>query len=155
MVSTDPEIAEILKGSMVARLITMSSTGRPHVNPIYFVLADGKIHAGTTTRTLAARNVDANPKVQVLLEVESEPSDLRMVRVTGEAVVHTDPKTLREYKRRDARKYFRSLRSLWMSLTHLRQVFLTARYLSSDDPASSHCVIEIDATDVELLTSAP
>lgn len=153
MVLTDPDVEEILKGCMVARLVTMSSRGRPHVNPIYFVLHNGKIHLGTTTRTLAARNVVANPKVQVLLEVESEPSNGRMVRITGEAVVLTDPEILREYKRRDARKYFRSWSSLWMSLTHLRQLFLTKRYLSSDDPATSHCVIEIDATDVELLTS--
>jgi hypothetical protein len=70
-----------------------------------------------------------------------------MARITGQAVV------LREYKRRDARKYFRWLRSMWMSLTPVRQQFLTSRYLSSDDPATSHCVIEIDVTDVVLLTS--
>lgn len=139
---------------MVARLATMSSSGRPHVNPIYFVLHNGKIHLGTSTRTLAARNVVANPKVQVLVDVESEPSLGRMVRITGKAVVLTDPEILREYKRRDARKYFRSLTSLWMSLTHLRQLFLTRRYLYSDDPATSHCVIEIDYTHTEVLTSA-
>jgi general stress protein 26 len=152
--TTDPEVQDILQGCMVARLATLSSTGRPHVNPIYFVLSDGRIHLGTTTRTLAARNVMVNPKVQLLLEVESEPSQGRMARITGEAVVLTDPQVLREYKRRDARKYFRSLRSAWMSLTHIRQLFLTRRYLSSGDPASSHCVIEIAPTEVELLASS-
>lgn len=151
MVGTEHDVEEILSGCMVARLATVSSSGRPHVNPIYFVLHDGRIHLGTTTGTLAARNVVANPRVQILMEVESEPNDGRMVRITGEAEVLTDPETLREYKRRDARKYFRSPASLWMSLTHLRQLFLTTRYLSSDDPAITHCVIEVDATDIELL----
>lgn len=154
MVPTDPDIQETLKRCMVARLVTMSSSGRPHVNPNYFVFHDGKLHLGTTTRTLAARNVTANPTVQVLLDIESQPTSRRMVRITGQAVVITDPEELRDYKRRDARKYFRSLSSLWMSLTHLRQLFLTNRYLSSDDPTTSHCVIEVDATDVELLSSA-
>lgn len=153
MVPTDPDVQEILKGCMVARLVTMSSSGRPHVNPLYFVWHDGKIHLGTATSTLAARNVVAHPMVQLLLDVESEPSRGRMVRITGEAVLLTDPETLREYKRRDALKYFRSWNSLLMSLTHLRQLLLTRRYLSSDDPANSHCVIEIAPTDVELLTS--
>jgi general stress protein 26 len=153
MVPTDPELEEILEGCMVARLATMSRSGRPHVNPIYFVVDDGKLHLGTSTSTLAARNVVANPKVQVLLDVESDSSHGRMARVTGQAVVLTDPGVLRDYKRRDARKYFRSLRSLWMSLTHLRQLFLTTRYLSSDDPATSHCIIEIDVTEVELLAN--
>jgi hypothetical protein len=41
-----------------------------------------------------------------------------------------------------------------MSLTHLRQLFLTTRYLSSDDPSISHCVIEVDAIHLELLPSS-
>lgn len=57
---------------MVARLSTMSKSGRPHVNPIYFVWHNGSIRLGTATGTLAARNVVGNPQVQVLLEVESE-----------------------------------------------------------------------------------
>lgn len=147
------DIQDIMERCMVARLATMSRSGRPHVNPIYFVLHDGDIRLGTATGTLAARNVVANPGVQVLMEVESDRRDRRLLRVVGDAVVLTDPEVLRDYRRRDARKYFRSRRGLWMSLTHIRQLLLTRRYLSSDDPASIHCVIQVRPTGAELLTS--
>lgn len=75
-----------------------------------------------------------------------------MLRIVGDAVVLTDPKVLADYKRRDARKYFRSLAGLRMSLTHIRQLFLTRRYLTSDDPNSTHCVIDVRPTGIELLT---
>ncbi len=151
MTPTELDTREILNGCMVARLCTMSSGGRPHVNPIYFVLDDGTIRAGTATGTLAARNVVANPNVQILFEIESRSADRRLLRVTGDAVVLTDPEVLRDYRRRDAQKYFRSMRGLWMSLTHIRQLFLTRRYLGSADPGTTHCVIEVNITNSELL----
>ena len=105
---------------------------------------------GTTTGTLAARNVAGNPHVQLLFEDEQNPTDKRLVRVSGTATVRTDPDLLKRYKRRDAREYFRSLRALLMSLRHMHRLYLTTRYLSTD-PTSGHCVIEVDATRFEIL----
>ncbi len=139
---------------MVARLATISRSGRPHVNPIYFVLSDGRIHLGTVTGTLAARNVRANPAVQILFEVEADPSDRRILRLEGTAVVRTEPVLRRDYRRRISRKYFRSLPGLWMSLTHLRQLFLTRSYLFTGDAGSRHCVIEVEPTSVEMLVAS-
>lgn len=154
MTSVDPSVREVLERAMVARLATVSRTGRPHVNPIYFVLDGPRIWMGTVTGTLAARNVAANPSVQLLFEAEGDPSDRRLVRVDGTATIRTDPELLREYKRRDARKYFRSLRGLVMSLRHLRRLFLTTKYLSTADPESRHCVIEVEPTRIEVLRPA-
>src|ERR1700757_1213668 len=101
----DPAVVEILRRAMVARIATVSRNGRPHVNPLYFVCGNGKIYLGTVDRTLAALNVKANPRVTILFEVESEPNDRRVLRIHGSAVVHTDARLCRWYRRRDLRKY--------------------------------------------------
>jgi hypothetical protein len=136
---------------MVARVATVSRSGRPHVNPNYFVVDDSRLWLGTTTGTLAARNVAVNPAVQLLFEIERDPADSRLMRITGSAAIRTEPDLLKEYKRRDVRKYFRSLRGLLMSLRHLHRVFLTSKYLSTTDPTNRHCVIEVEPTKIEIL----
>jgi hypothetical protein len=139
---------------MVARLATVSRNGRPHVNPIFFVVSDSSIHLGTTTQTLAARNVRANPWVQILFEVEEDPAHRRIVRVDGTASVRIEPEILRSYKRLDFRKYFRSAKGFWMALTHLRQLSLTRSYLSPAGSDARHCVIEVAPTCIEIFTAA-
>jgi general stress protein 26 len=163
MTLTDALVQHLLKRAMVARMATVSRSGRPHVNPNYFVV-DGsrlwlgtttgtlsRLWLGTTTGTLAARNVAVNPAVQLLFEVEEDPTDSRLMRITGTAAIRTEPDLLKEYKRRDVRKYFRSLRGLLMSLRHMHRVFLTSKYLSTSDPANRHCVIEVEPTKIEIL----
>jgi general stress protein 26 len=149
----DSLMQDLLEGAKVARLASISRSGRPHVNPNYFVIEGSRLWLGTTTGTLAARNVAANPSVQLLLEIERDPSDLRLVRITGNATIRTEPDLLKEYKRRDARKYFLSLRGLLMSLRHLHRLFLTSKYLFTTDPTSRHCVIEVEPTRFEILES--
>lgn len=151
MTLTDALVQHLLKRAMVARMATVSRSGRPHVNPNYFVVDDSRLWLGTTTGTLAARNVAVNPAVQLLFEIEEDPADSRLMRITGTAAIRTEPDLLKEYKRRDVRKYFRSLRGLLMSLRHMHRVFLTSKYLSTSDPANHHCVIEVEPTKIEIL----
>jgi general stress protein 26 len=154
----DPVVQHLLGRAMVARLATMSRSGRPHANPIYFVVDGSRLWLGTTTGTLAARNVEANPSVQLLFEDEQNPEDDRIVRITGTAAIRTEPDLLKEYKRRDARKYFRSWRSLRMSLRNLYRLLLTSTYLSTANTAntaSGHCVIEVEPTHIEILEHLP
>lgn len=140
---------------MVARLATVSRSGRPHVNPNYFVVDNSRLWLGTMTGTLAARNVAATSSVQVLLEIEQDPGDTTMVRITGTAVVRRERDVLAEYKRRDARKYFRSRRALLMAVRNLHRLVLTARYLGTVDQDSRHCVIEVEPALVEILHRTP
>lgn len=155
MKHTDPDVQHLLERAMVARLATMSRSGRPHVNPNYFVVQGSCLWLGTTTATLAARNVAANSSVQLLLEDERNPTDPRLVRITGTATIRTEPDLLKQYKRRDVRKYFRSWRGLLMSVRHLHRLFLTSKYLSATGPANRHCVIEIEPTRIEILEPRP
>lgn len=140
---------------MVARLATMSRNDRPHVNPLYFVLDGPRVQLGTVADTLAAKNVAANPAVQILFEVEGDPDDRRVMRMNGRATIRNEPDLLRRYRRQDSRKYFRSPRSWWLTLKHLRQLWLTRRYLFTEEPESGHCIIEVGPTAAEILVASP
>jgi general stress protein 26 len=148
----DPAVADILCCAMVARIATISRTGRPHVNPLYFVYGEGKICLGTSDRTLAALNVKANPRVTILLNVESEPSDRRVLRIGGRATVRTDRRLCRWYVRRDVWKYFMSWRGLGNALVHARLLSVVRRYLSSGTKGKA-CVLEVLPEEAEFLTT--
>ncbi|HYB36299.1 MAG TPA: pyridoxamine 5'-phosphate oxidase family protein [Mycobacterium sp.] len=148
----DPAAVDILRRAMVARIATISRTGRPHVNPLYFVYGDGKIYLGTSDRTLAALNVKANPRVAILFNVEREPSDRRVMRIRGRATVRTDSGLRRWYVRRDASKYFMSWRGLGNALVHARLLSVVRRYLSSGTKGK-RCVLEVLPDEAELLTT--
>ena len=143
----DQEACDLLDRAMVARLATLSSGGRPHVNPIYFITEGDHLHLGTATSTLAARNVRAHPEVQVLFEVESDPADHRLLRVDGTAVVTTDPRGQRRYARRDATKYVITPRGLWNLLTHPRQWRPMRHHLGQ----GGACVIDVTPTAAQMI----
>ena len=152
MNADDPAVVDILRRAMVARIVTVSRKGRPHVNPLYFVCGDGRIYLGTSDRTLAALNVKANPRVMILLNVEREPSDRRVLRIRGRATVRTDSGLRRWYVRRDVWKYFMSWRGLGNALVHARLLFVVRRYLSSGAKGKA-CVLEVLPEEAELLTA--
>jgi general stress protein 26 len=113
MEADDPAALAILRRGMVARIATLSRNGRPSVNPLYFVYVDGKVWLGTAAWTLAARNVRATPRVSVLFNLEMDPGDCRVVRVTGRAAVRTDAAVLRPYNLRVAFKYLLTFKGIY------------------------------------------
>ena len=147
-----PEVAEILRRAMVARICTVSRTGRPHLNPLYFVTYGDLIRLGTGTTTLAAHNVRANPVVTILFEVEAEPDDRRVLRIEGRAEVRTDRSTVRSYLVADARKYMATPAGLLNALRHVR-CFPALRHYFNDPAGGGSCVIEVTPRRAELLTA--
>lgn len=143
----DPLVSDILERSMVARIATVSRNGRPHVNPLYFVLVDGHIRLGTATYTLAAHNVEANAAVQILFEIESASQDRRILRIDGTAAVVTDPEVLAHYRRGVARKYIVTPGGLWNMVIHPRQWGPMRRHLSG----GAACVLDVEPTRAELV----
>ena len=143
----DAAAADVLERAMVARIATVSKNGRPHVNPLYFVVVDGHVHLGTATYTLAAHNVRANPHVQILFEIESAPDDARILRIDGTGVVRTDAPLMQLYRRRVTRKYIATPGGLWNMLTHPRQWHPMRRHLTG----GAACVLDVSPTAVELL----
>ena len=43
MNNDDPTMLKVLRQSMVARIASLSSKGRPSINPLYFVYVNGRI----------------------------------------------------------------------------------------------------------------
>ncbi|MUL81325.1 MULTISPECIES: pyridoxamine 5'-phosphate oxidase family protein [unclassified Mycolicibacterium] len=154
MISPDgPVAADILRRAMVARIATVSRTGRPHVNPLYFVYGKGRIYLGTVDRTLAALNIKANPRVTILFNVEREPNDARVLRIHGDATVRTDTKLYRWYVVHDVWKYFVSRRGFANTLAHARLLPLVRRFVTSGEKGVE-CVIEVRPDVAELLAAA-
>lgn len=148
----DPAVVDILRRAMVARIATLSRTGRPHINPLYFVYDGGRIYLGTSDRTLAALNINANPRVTILFNVEHEPSDRRVLRIRGRGRVRADTRLCRWYVHRDARKYFMSWRGLTNTLTHARLLPVARRYIWSGAKGQA-CVLEVQPDQAELTTA--
>jgi Pyridoxamine 5'-phosphate oxidase len=151
MNSDDPAVRDILRRGMVARIGTLSRTGRPSINPLYFVCQSGHIWLGTSEWTLAARNVQADPRVSLLLEVERDPGPRRVLRISGRAIVRTDPQAQRSYALRVARKYVLTPGSIRNSLAHLRQLPLRRPYAAQSAARGLACVIEVTPLHAEWL----
>jgi general stress protein 26 len=151
MKPSDPAVVDVLHRAMVARIATVSRHGRPHVNPLYFVFGNGRIHLGTVERTLAALNAKADPRVTILFNVEGEPNNRSVLRIRGLATVRTDAKLRRWYVVRDLRKYFMSPRGVGNTLAHARLLPLVWRFISSGEKGQE-CVIVVKPEEAEFLT---
>jgi hypothetical protein len=147
----DPAMLDILRRCMVARIATLSRNGRPSINPLYFVYMPGHIWLGTVEWTLAARNVKADPRVSVLLEVERDRSPHLVLRISGRAIVRTDPKGQRSYNLRVARKYVLTPGGIRHYLAHLRQLKLRSHYAAQNVLMGQPCVIEVTPLHAEFL----
>ena len=151
MTVNDPVVLDILRRSMVARIATLSRGGRPSVNPLYFIFLNGKIWLGTPEWTLAARNVKADPRVSVLFNVEQDPGDRRVLRISGQARVRTDPEAQRSYNPRVVRKYVLTPGGIYNWLTHPRQLWLRRYYTAQSAQKGLAAVIEVTPERIEIL----
>ena len=147
----DPAVLDVIQRSMVARIATLSTRGRPSINPLYFIYLDGHIWLGTADWTLAARNVRAEPRVSVLFEVERDRADRRVLRISGRASVDTDQKVQRTYGLRVTRKYVLTPGGILNYLGHLRRLLPMHYYHAQSAEKGSACVIDVTPEHVEFL----
>lgn len=91
------EIRRRINQTMVARLATVGSDGRPHIVPITFVLDDDTIYFAIdfkpkkTANLQRLRNIEANPSVSVLVDhYEEDWTKLWWVRADGNARITID-----------------------------------------------------------------
>ena len=85
-------------------LSTIDPDGFPHTVPLgYFRLGD-EILMGVRSQTSKLRNIQANPKVSLLLESGGSMKDIKGLMIQGMATVHTDPKETLHYAREAAKK---------------------------------------------------
>jgi PPOX class probable F420-dependent enzyme len=86
-----------LEASVVARLATVNSDGRPHIVPICFALDDQTLYFAIdakpkkTTDLKRLRNIAANPDVAILVDhYEEDWTKLWWVRLDGTARIVND-----------------------------------------------------------------
>jgi nitroimidazol reductase NimA-like FMN-containing flavoprotein (pyridoxamine 5'-phosphate oxidase superfamily) len=85
-------------------LSTIGPDGYPHTVPLgYFRLGD-VIIMGVRSGTRKVKNIQANPKVSLLLESGSTRKDIKGLMIQGIATLHTQPEERLSYAREGARR---------------------------------------------------
>lgn len=78
--------ADFVARERVCRMATASSEGQPHLVPVCHVLSGGKIYIGSGDDGTKIRNLRANPRVTVTVDLYSDHwASLRGVMVQGRA----------------------------------------------------------------------
>ena len=72
-------------------LSTVDPDGYPHSVPLGYFRHGESIFCGVRDNTRKLRNIDANPRVSLMVESGSTMSDIRGAMVQGDAVVHREP----------------------------------------------------------------
>ena len=79
-------VAKLLTRERVCRVATVGEGGMPHVVPVCPVLAEGKVYFASGSDSRKVRNLKANPRLAVLVDLYSEDwSFLKGVMVQGTA----------------------------------------------------------------------
>ncbi len=147
----DPAVRDLLQRCRVARIATLSRNGRPSITPIYFVFVNDRIWLGTSDWTLAARDVKADSRVSLLFEVEGHRGDGRVLRITGKAIVRTNPQIQRSYNLRVAFRYSLTANGIRHNLAHFRLLPVMHRYHAQSAEKGRACVIDVTPEQVEFL----
>jgi general stress protein 26 len=146
-----PAVRALLRRARVARIATLSRSGRPSITAIYFVAAGGHVWLGTASWTLAAREAQADPRVSLLFNVECDPGDQRVLRVAGRAAVRTDAAIVRGYSWRVALKYILQPGYLLNQLAHRSQFPLVERYHAQSRAKGTTAIIDVTPEQFEWL----
>ena len=78
--------ADLLARERVCRLATVSDAGQPHLVPVCHVVDGGKIYIGSGDDATKVRNIKANPRVTVAVDLYSDHwAALKGVMVQGRA----------------------------------------------------------------------
>lgn len=143
----DPEVRRFLPRCRVVRIATLSVKGTPHITPLWFVVADGRILMGARAESPAARNVAANPRVVLLFETADGEAPDRVLRMTGTAVLHRGSAVRREGVL-FARKYILSWGDLRDTFANMSRILDRVRYYAERGNAG---VIDVTPESAEFL----
>ncbi len=102
---TEPEIrAFMLEGSKTGKLATVRSDGRPHIAAVWFTFDEqGRAVFLTGSTTLKARNMQRDPRISLLTDVEEMP--FAWARLDGDASFSSDPDELLWWATETSRRY--------------------------------------------------
>ncbi len=85
-------------------LSTVGPNGYPHTVPLGYFRFGDEILMGVRGGTRKLRNIQANPKVSLLLESGRTRQEIKGLMIQGTATLHTDPKETVQYAREAAKQ---------------------------------------------------
>jgi PPOX class probable F420-dependent enzyme len=81
-------VARLIEWSRTCHVATVGKSGIPHLVPVCHVLHDGKIYFGSDADARKVRNLKANPRLALTVDLYSDDwSNLKGVMVQGTARV--------------------------------------------------------------------
>ena len=87
---TDEEMAAFLAEPHTLQVASIGADGFPHLAPMWYALADGKIAFRSFTKSQKIVNLARNPQMSVLAESGTAYAELRGVMIRGTATLITD-----------------------------------------------------------------
>jgi PPOX class probable F420-dependent enzyme len=83
-------LAELIHAERACRVATVDGAGQPHVVPVCQAVADGKIYFASGTGARKVKNLQANPRLALTVDLYSEAwTHLKGVMVQGDAALIT------------------------------------------------------------------
>ncbi len=95
--------AFLSSGTRTGKLATVRPDGRPHVQPIWFVLDGDDLLFTTGATTVKGRNLRRDPRASLVVDDEAPP--FAYVRVDGSVELSEDLETMLDWSTRIARRY--------------------------------------------------
>lgn len=83
---TSSEMEEYLGGKHIAHLATLNPDGSPHVIPIWYMYAEGKLYMIGGNAGAKARNIRQDPRVVVSITGQEQPYKYVLVHGTAQIV---------------------------------------------------------------------
>ncbi len=80
---TDEEVSSLLEAVLIARLATHNPDGSIHLVPVQFKYVDGAILLGTNAISRKVKNIERDPNVTVLVDIEEMPAKGAMIYGTA------------------------------------------------------------------------
>lgn len=83
-------------------LTSITPDGYPHSVPLGYFRDGDRMYCGVRDNTTKIRNIEANPKVSLLIESGSTMADIKGAMVQGDATVLREPEKILECMRKGA-----------------------------------------------------
>ena len=102
--SVEERAAFLLHGTRTGKLATVRRDGRPHVQPVWFVLDDdGTVVFMTGSRTVKGRNLRRDPRASMVVDDEAPP--FSWARIDGTVGISEDLDDMLIWSTRIAYRY--------------------------------------------------
>jgi PPOX class probable F420-dependent enzyme len=99
----DEVLRFLAEGTRTGKLATASRAGRPHVAPIWFVVDGDDLVFTTGKGSVKGRNLAANPRAALTVDVSEFPYDFAVIR--GPVTVVENPPDMLAWTTRLAERY--------------------------------------------------